>query len=621
MRGDPGAYLLTPCGDPFFSLGVNVLAAGTAAETALERQEGYHWSKYYPTLEAWSAATRARLQRWAFNTAGAWSLPPDALALPSVVDLGLSRERRIDWRTWGDPFAPETAERMHRAALAASAPYRGSPYRIGYFSDNEIGWWSGALFVAFTDRPPTNHTKRRLIALLHEHYRGDWAAFLRDFVPPDGVDSFDALLQVQHRRTHFRSGGDGMRVVRRWTGVVAEHYYRTAREAVRAADPDGLFFGDRLAGYYDPDAVRAMALFVDAIAVNYPFDTDKGWVAPYFFAGLFRLSGGTPVLVSEWYVAANENRSGNRNRTTYPPRSGAEINLTPFYTVVATQAERAQAAAAGAERLARQPGIIGLHWFMHEDEPPGGRFDGEDYNFGLVDVDDRPYEELAAMFARVNPALARAREGAVFAVPRTAEAVPRAAINPTDGSLSDWPLETTRIPMWAANDEVPFGDVHIAWSADGLFLAMIAMDHYDRELLGASPAPQGQEFRIDWEVDAGWGPRRFSIRVYPEPAPGIKDGYRLQAVLWDERRSGCEPPPPESFASHLRSVDGAPRVVIETRLAWSALGADGAQPPSDGLRMRVGVTAFHGARWFSSDGRRPAEESGLTVWPLIQSLH
>ena len=40
--------------------------------------------------------------------------------------------------------------------------------------------------------------------------------------------------------------------------------------------------------------------------------------------------------------------------------------------------------------LARVPWIVGADWFQWSDEPPSGRSaDGEDVNFGVVDVDDR----------------------------------------------------------------------------------------------------------------------------------------------------------------------------------------------------------------------------------------
>ena len=91
--------------------------------------------------------------------------------------------------------------------------------------------------------------------------------------------------------------------------MLAARYYSVMREALRAADPEALYLGDRLPIYYDPDAVRAMAPYVDAISVNYNVDTADGWIAPYFFDGLRDLSGGKPVLVTEWFYAAAENRS------------------------------------------------------------------------------------------------------------------------------------------------------------------------------------------------------------------------------------------------------------------------------------------------------------------------
>src|SRR5207249_2568346 len=171
-------------------------------------------------------------------------------------------------------------------------------------------------------------------------------------------------------------------------GMVAERYYRLVHDALRAADPEALIFGDRLPIYYDPAAVRAMAPWVDAIATNYNVDSPDGWIARYYFDGLRALGAGKPVLVSEWFFAANENRTGNRNNG--------------HLMTVATQAERARGAAAAAARFGREPEIIGAHWFQYYDHPRGGRDDGEDYNFGLVDVDDRPYGRLVTALGEVN---------------------------------------------------------------------------------------------------------------------------------------------------------------------------------------------------------------------------
>ena len=175
--------------------------------------------------------------------------------------------------------------------------------------------------------------------MLREQYRDNWQRFARDFVPPAGVGSWDALLQVE-KPTKLRAGGSGMPTVERWTGIVAGQYYKVARAALKAADPDALFFGDRLPIYYDQAAIRAEAPYVDAIALNYNVDSPEGWLAPYFFDGLRKLTGGKPELISEWFYAARENRTGNRNNG--------------HLMTVETQAQRAAGAAASREALRRR---------------------------------------------------------------------------------------------------------------------------------------------------------------------------------------------------------------------------------------------------------------------------
>ena len=74
---------------------------------------------------------------------------------------------------------------MNALARELVAPYRGSPYRIGYFSDNEVGWWAGALFVFYSTKPATSFTKQRWVELLRRHYARRLGALRRRF-PPAG---------------------------------------------------------------------------------------------------------------------------------------------------------------------------------------------------------------------------------------------------------------------------------------------------------------------------------------------------------------------------------------------------------------------------------------------------
>ena len=255
LASDGGvAWLVTPCGERFYSIGINGIDGGGPRRQAGGRVY-YHWPTFFPDFGSWLGTTRARVIGWGFNTASAGSFPPRLLRLPVIPNLDLGSTARFHWV---DPFDPAAERRLRAWARRLVAPYRGDPYRIGYFTDNEVGWWSGALFDYYAKQRETNRTKQRLVALLREHYADDWDRFSRDFVPPDGVGSFDGLLK-RRGRPRLRPGGAGIQVIRRWTGVVAERYYRLIHEALRAADPDALIFGDRLPIYYDPVAVRAMA--------------------------------------------------------------------------------------------------------------------------------------------------------------------------------------------------------------------------------------------------------------------------------------------------------------------------------------------------------------------------
>ena len=581
-------WLLTPCGERFFSLGVNVLDTGYP-QRLFQGRLAYHWKTFYPDLAAWSRSARRRVLAWGFNTAGAWSVHPDMLGLPTIPDLEIGREASYHWF---DPFQPAMEEELRAWARRLVAPYKGNPHRIGYFSDNEVGWWHGALWLYYLKQPATNHTKQKLLALLRDSYGHDWERFTRDFVPPPGVGSFDDLLHHSGAVTQLRPGGEGMRIIRHWVSIVAEQYYRLVHRAIREADPDALIFGDRLQIYYDPEAVRAMVPYVDVVATNYDVDSPDGWIARYYFDGLRQLTGNKPVLISEWFFAAHENRTGNRNNG--------------HLMTVQTQAERARGAAAAAQQFARQPQVVGSHWFQYYDHPWGGRLDGEDYNFGLVDVDDRPYEELVAALSRVNPGLAAIHQEARLVSPGSPGApleIPAADIDPHDRSLRDWPKEQALIPgLVAPSPEVVFGDVYVAWNHAGLYLATISMDYYDPGLLAYGDTfPLEEAFRLEWGVDAGAGPQRFALYVIP-PKVFPKDGtpaMRLQLCRTDS--TACVSVP-AAVATYFGG--DVPRIVAEVFLPWNALGVPG-PPPDNQLRLELATTGWYRARWMSWSGLPP----------------
>lgn len=71
---------------------------------------------------------------------------------------------------------------------------------------------------------------------------------------------------------------------------------------------------------------------------------------------------------------------------------------------VPTQAERADAYRYFLEQGAAHPFFVGAHYFTLYDQPVLGRFDGENYNIGLLDVTHRPYEAFTSQLAACHAA-------------------------------------------------------------------------------------------------------------------------------------------------------------------------------------------------------------------------
>jgi len=171
----------------------------------------------------------------------------------------------------------------------------------------------------------------------------------------------------------------------------ARRYFEETTNVLRRYDPNHLILGVRFRGAAPAAVMRASKGFTDAQSINYyPQDAKLDHA---MFTSLHELSGGQPVIVSEYSFHSLDGRSGNRNHFGFPAQ-------------VANQRARADGYRLMTTRLARLPYVIGADWFQWMDEPPSGRRrDGEDANFGVVDVKDEPYELLVDAVRATAPQL------------------------------------------------------------------------------------------------------------------------------------------------------------------------------------------------------------------------
>ncbi len=623
MEADGVQWLRTPDGRPFFSKGVNIVSG--AMETEKSRQnQAYYWKNFYPSLDAWRKTVGSQLDGWGFNTRGGWSDPSPDMGLALTVDLELGRNAKFHWF---DPFDPAMEATTLEWAKKLTAPYQNDPLLIGYYSDNEVGWWNSPLFTWYLKAGWENHTKRVLWQLLHDHYGGDWNLLLKDWVPQGGLGSFEELKRAGSQ-LKLRAGGEGIHLVDRFMALCAGHYYQLMSQAIRKAHPGALILGDRLPLYYHQDAVLAMRDNVDVISTNYNVDTPDGWIAPYYFEGLQRLTG-KPVLVTEFFFAAEENRSGNRNETARKehPKPG-------HLMTVDTQAERAWGAAAALVNFARFPNIVGVHWFQYADEPLGGREDGEDYNMGLVDTANRPYEEVTDLFQRLNPVLeAYHEEGHPRASLLNENIIPVKAQNPaipsssagtptilkplhsidvTDQSLVDWDKANTRLQgLQTPQPYVPFGDFHLCWKPEGLYLASIANTFVDPLFLDyKGEFPQAEAFQIHLQVEAEGGRlNHFVIYLIPEKNPALPDGFEINPQLYRQVENGpMERMPIQGHVQRLRKF--LPHMAVEAFFPSDWLGIPALK---DGMKLKMNITAASYYRemtmtWFGAPTLKSAED-------------
>ena len=179
------------------------------------------------------------------------------------------------------------------------------------------------------------------------------------------------------------------------------------------------------------------------ISTNYAADFLDGSLSRYYLDTLHRISG-KPLLVSEYYFCATQNRTGN-------------LNPGAIYPVVENQEARAEAFHRNLESLASLPYVAGAHWFEYRDEPKGGRRpDGEDYNMGLVDIIGRPYEALTAAATAIDVEKIH-RAGMRPLTEQSEVAFPPPPADPWAG-LTAWPRDRAFV---TPRSSYPFADLYV----------------------------------------------------------------------------------------------------------------------------------------------------------------
>ncbi len=379
-------WLVTSDGGAFISKGINHVSfrADDAPKLGYSPYQRAVQDKY-GSEDAWAQAVVNRLRDWGFNTLGSWSSPSTfGRNMPYTVNLNLATRAGADWLkgSVGDFFSEDFEQKMDGTCRQLCQPRAGDPWLLGYFTDNELRWgadWRGkqSLLEEYLRFPKDNAGRKAALEFLQKRYT-DVAALNQAWGTT--IASWDQLSG------HEESSGDTARADQAaWQQAVAERYFAVCQKAIRKADPNHLILGCRFAGQAPDPVLRGLKDYVDVVSFN-----NYGQTAPVeALQNIHRLTG-RPIMLTEFSFKATDSGLPNTKGAGRP---------------VETQQDRADGFTRYVHGLIDLPFMVGFHWFEHADEPKEGRFDGENSNYGLVTIEDRPWDTLTQCMTQVNAGL------------------------------------------------------------------------------------------------------------------------------------------------------------------------------------------------------------------------
>jgi agarase len=543
-------------------------------------------------VDAWAAATLPRVYDAGFKGLGAWCNPAfHHLDIPMTRDLNLwmwikdgsKRFYNPDWQTMADHAAQEQV-----------IPLRENKNLVGYFIDNELDWGEGfAGAGAYFDHLAADDPNRlEVLKVVHSLWQNisdfnlAWGTRLTDW---NEVEAWQTLPR-EPAATYTHLG-------QAWLSHLAEDYFQRTTGIIHKYDPNHLILGVRFQGYAQEEVVAASKKYTDAQSLN--FYAADAQLNAEMFRMMYQRSG-QPIIISEYSFHSLDGRSGNRDLVGFPAQVPDQQARADGYRLMTT-------------RLARVPYIVGADWFQWADEPANGRTDGEDVNFGIVDIHDQPYDLLVNSIRQTSPLLNPLHQKSATDqqqdVWRDSYAnkpfthVPYLSKPPAlDGDLSKWStnarLESIRREQIVDVERMPVHtpNVYLGWNEKGFYLGMEVFDDHlqavaptgawwtrDQVELWISTQPVASN-QISYDtnchqfffVPAGgpqntgelgqWHREGDALKDNQIPSPGVKqavkihpDRYILEAFIPAADLHGYDPlhQPALAFNLHVRDFQSA----------------------------------------------------------------
>ena len=276
-----------------------------------------------------------RLSRWGLNTIANWSSAAvyGLNLIPYTQQLqGLSMQGRL--MGLADVYAPEFAVRMDSAMKSYLPQNKNNPWILGYFVANEPSWLG---------------QEARLCDLI--------------------LAGEDCSIKTELEK--FLKDGDTPERKKQFIFKTFRIFLQTVKTTMKRYDSNHLNLGIRFGNIseLDEELMKICKESFDVLSFNcYALAPGKEMMDR-----ALRLTD-MPMIIGEYHFGT------------------VDRGMAQSLWQVNSQQERGVAYRYYTENSYAHPGLIGTAYFQWCDQDLMGRFDGENYNCGFVDVTDRPYK-------------------------------------------------------------------------------------------------------------------------------------------------------------------------------------------------------------------------------------
>lgn len=326
--------------------------------------------------------THKRLRRWGMNTIGNWSDSEIYLQqkTPYVGKISTESEpihnANGQWGHFPDPYHPSFEQNLREAMKREQQ--KGTtqdPYLIGYFVDNELTWknnlYLGLAVVSGAESPArdawakhlrTQYASIRLLNKAWDTNYKSWESAISEqnitVIPDQDISSFTAIL--------------------------AHKYFSTIQSVLKEFAPDKMYLGCRFDFHFYPNedtagiwVIKIASQYCDVISFNrYRYSAEDLMLPDQI---------DKPIIIGEFHINII-----------------ADGYLHCGLRCAKTQEERSQLIAYYLESAIKNPQIVGAHWFQYLDQPPSGRFDGENFHTGFISITDTPHPDIIKMSQEIS---------------------------------------------------------------------------------------------------------------------------------------------------------------------------------------------------------------------------